>query len=238
MKTLSETWFAEGYIDFELKKYTLLAYLQEINSGFRENKLYPQLADIIFHFNNMISFRDNKKLMQDHFPRRFTGIQLEKLTLLYEQVIEDDELMKELEDIIHYATGKMQKTISDGAEIYEFVEEKIIIMPIGIVPLDNTEGYFFLNNGNEKNTLVYRYRLTIFEKHDEKYRGIKTDFIDSWCRSITSTYENIKMELIRKKTDLPNPAVYAIETSLSFPIAETLLPVAKRYLVKFISVAA
>jgi len=27
MKTLSETWFAEGYIDFELKKYTLLAYL-------------------------------------------------------------------------------------------------------------------------------------------------------------------------------------------------------------------
>ena len=30
MKTLSETWFAEGYIDFELKKYTLLAYLQEI----------------------------------------------------------------------------------------------------------------------------------------------------------------------------------------------------------------
>ena len=31
MKQLSETWFAEGYIDFELKKYTLLAYLNEIN---------------------------------------------------------------------------------------------------------------------------------------------------------------------------------------------------------------
>ena len=31
MKTLSETWFAEGRIDFELKKYTLLAYLQEVN---------------------------------------------------------------------------------------------------------------------------------------------------------------------------------------------------------------
>jgi hypothetical protein len=28
MKTLSQTWFADGYIDFELKKYTLLAYLQ------------------------------------------------------------------------------------------------------------------------------------------------------------------------------------------------------------------
>lgn len=238
MKTLSETWFAEGYIDFELKKYTLLAYLQEINHGFRENKLYPQLSDIIFHYNNMVSFRDNKKLLQDQFPKRLTGIQLEKLTLLYEQVIEDDELMKELEEIIHYATGKMQKTISSGTEIYEFVEEKIIIVPVGLVPLDNTEGYFFLNNGNEKDTLVFRYRLTIFEKHDEKYRGIKTDFIDSWYRSITSTYEHIKMDLIRKKSDLPNPAVYAIETSLRFPVEETLLPVAKRYLVKFISSAA
>ncbi len=238
MKTLSETWFAEGYIDFELKKYTLLAYLQEINHGFCENKLYPQLADIIFHFNNIIAFRDNKKNLQDHFPKRLNGVQMEKLSLFYEQVIEDSGLMKELEDIIHYATGKMQKTIGDGTEIYEFVEEKINIHPVGIVPLDNSEGYFFLNNGHQKDTHVYQYRLTIFEKQDEKYRGIKTDYIDCWYRSISSTYEHIKGELIRKKTDLPNPAVYAIETALSFPVEETLLPVAKRYLVKFISTAS
>lgn len=238
MKTLSETWFAEGYIDFELKKYTLLAYLQEINTGFKQNKLYPQLADIIFHYNNILAFRDNKKLMQDHFPKRLSGLQLEKLSLLYKQVIEDDELMKELEEIVHYAAGKMQNTITNGAEIYDFVEEKIVITPVGLVPLDISEGYFFLNNGQRKDTLVYQYRLTIFEKHDEKYRGIKTDYIDSWYRSISTTYEQIKSELIRKKTDLPNPAVYAMETSFQFPVEETLLPVAKRYLVKFISNAA
>lgn len=237
MKTLSETWFAEGYIDFELKKYTLLAYLQEINGDFRNNKLYPQLADIIFHYNNIVSFRDNKKMLQDQFPKNLTGIQLEKLSLLYKQVIEDNELMKELEDIVHFAAEKMQKTISNGAEIYEFVEEKILIIPVGIVPLDISEGYFFLNNGNRKDTLVYQYRLTIFEKHDEKFRGIKTDYIDVWYRSISTTYEQIKSELIRKKTDLPNPAVYAMETPLPFPMEETLLPVAKRFLVKFISAA-
>ena len=37
MKSLSETWFAEGYIDFELKKYTLLAYLKEVNKYFNES---------------------------------------------------------------------------------------------------------------------------------------------------------------------------------------------------------
>jgi hypothetical protein len=235
MKQLSETWFAEGYIDFELKKYTLLAYLKEVDTYFGEDKLYPQLADIIFHYNNIISFRENKRYLQEHFPKKFTGIQLQQLQLLYEQIIEDDEVMQELEDIIQYSSKKMQSTIQNGTEIYEFVENKLIISPIGIMPLDNKEGYFFLGNGGQKNTLIYHYRLSIFEKHDEKYRSIKTAFINTWRRSISHTYEQIKLDLIRSYTQLPNPAVYSIETAITFPVEETLLPVAKRSLVRFIS---
>jgi hypothetical protein len=238
MKSLSETWFAEGRIDFELKKYTLLAYLQEVNKYFNENKLYPQLADVIFHYHNIVAFRENKKYLQEHFPKKLTGIQLEKLQLLYEQMIEDDELMQELEDIINFSAGIIKSTITSGTEIYEFVEEKININPVGIIPLDTQEGYFFLSAGERSRTHVYHYRLSIFEKHDERYRSIKTSFVDHWIRSLSSTYEHIKAELIRHRKDLPNPAVYSIETDLGFPVHETLLPVAKRSLVKFISAAA
>lgn len=234
MKSLSETWFAEGYIDFELKKYTLLAYLQQVNKYFNENKLYPQLADVIFHYNNLVAFRENKKYLQEHFPKKFTGVQLEKLQLLYEQMIEDDELMQELEDIINFSAQTMKRTINNGTEIYEFVEEKLVISPIGIIPLDTHEGYFFLS-GHKKMTHVYQYRLSIFEKHDEKYRSIRTTYIDRWHRGIAHTYEHIKSQLIRYRAELPNPAVYSIETDLSFPVDETLLPVAKRSLVKYIS---
>ena len=238
MKQLSETWFAEGRIDFELKKYTLLAYLQEVNSHFNENKLYPQLADIIFHYNNIVAFRENKKYLQEHFPKRLSGIQLEKLQSLYEQIIEDDIIMQELEDIINYSTGKMKTAIQNGSDIYEFVEEKINITPIGIIPLDTQEGYFFLSTSDTKITRIYSYRLSIFEKHDEKYRSIKTAYLDNRQRNIAHTYEHFKSELIRYRSELPNPAVYSIETDLSFPVDETLLPVAKRCLVKFISTAA
>lgn len=143
MKQLSQTWFAEGYIDFELKKYTLLAYLKEINKYFHENKLYPQLSDLIFHYNNLVAFRENKKYLQEHFPKKLSGLQIEKLQVLYEQMIADDSLMQELEEIITYAASEMKTTISSGAEIYEFVEENLTITPIGIVPLDIQEGYFF-----------------------------------------------------------------------------------------------
>jgi hypothetical protein len=235
MKTLSETWFADGYIDFELKKYTLLAYLQEIHKYFSENKLYPQLADIIFHYNNLAAFRENKKYLQEQFPKKLTGLQLEKLQILFEQMIEDDELMQELEEIINYATGEIQRTITNGTEIYEFVEDKLVIFPVGLVPLDSNEGYFFLSEGGNSDTRVYQYRLSFFEKHDEKYRSIRTEYIDSWTRNLVNTYENIKSELIRWKQAMPNPAVYSIETELKFPVDETLLPIAKRSLVRYIS---
>ena len=235
MKQLSETWFAEGYIDFELKKYTLLAYLQQVNKYFNENKLYPQLAEVVFHYNNIVAFRENKRYLQEHFPKKLTGVQLEKLQLLYEQMIEDSEMMQELESIIHFAADTINTTLKTGAGIYEFVEDKLSITPVGLIPLDTQEGYFFLSSGNVSTTLVYHYRLSIFEKHDERYRSIRTSYIDKWYRSIGNTYAHIKSELIRGKKDLPNPAVYSIQSELSYPVDETLLPIAKRSLVKYIS---
>jgi len=238
MKTLSETWFADGYIDFELKKYTLLAYLQEINRHFRENKLYPQLAEVIFHYNNLVAFRENKKFLQEQFPKKLSGVQIEKLQVLYEQMIQDDELIQELEEIIDYSAVHMKTAISNGTEIYEFVEEKLTIQPVGIMPLNSKEGYFLLSEGSSHATRVYSYRISFFEKHDEKYRSMRTEYIDSWQRSISNTFEQIKSELINRNSALTHPAVYSIETSLKFPVDETLLPVAKRSLVRYISTRA
>jgi len=234
MKSLSETWFADGYIDFELKKYTLLAYLQEVNKYFDAHKLYPQLADIIFHYNNIVSFRENKKFLQEQFPKKLTGIQMQKLQVLYEQMMEDDDLMQQLEEIIFYAMREMRTTISNGTELYERIEDKIKISPVGLIPLEQHEGYFFLSSTLSL-TRVYQYRLSIYEKHDEKFRSIRTEFIDTWYRSIVNTFEHIKTELVRNRSQLPNPAVYAIETGISLPVEETLLPIAKRSLVRYIS---
>jgi hypothetical protein len=235
IKSLSETWFAEGYIDFELKKYTLLAYLQQVNKYFDQHKLYPQLADIIFHYNNIVAFRENRRFLQEHFPKQLTEINMQKLQVVYERMIEDNELMKELEDIIHYSAQEIKTTIQNGTEIYEFVEAKLNIEPVGLIPLDTNEGYLLICDGRFNTTLAYRYHLTIYEKHDEKYRGIRTAFIQEWIRSVSNSPENIKAELIRNRRDLPNPAVYNIETALAYPLEETLLPIAKRCFVKYIS---
>jgi uncharacterized protein YtpQ (UPF0354 family) len=122
--------------------------------------------------------------------------------------------MKELEEIIYYAVEKMNLTIKNGTEIYEFVEDKLNIFPVGLIPLETKEGYFFLCDGNVRDTKVYQYSLSFFEKHNEKYRSIKTEFIAGWER-ILLILTTDKLEPVTI-SQLPNPAVYGIGTKLSF----------------------
>ncbi|MEI8278456.1 MAG: hypothetical protein WCG87_01760 [Bacteroidota bacterium] len=235
---LSETWFIEGYIDFELQKYRLLAYLKEVSSCFSETKLYPQLADVIFHYNNLVSFRNNKKFLKDQFPKKLGAVDMQQLELLYEQMLADDDLMEELEHITEYAVTKMKGTIDNGAEIYEIVERQLHIEPVGIIPLYKNEGYMLIRYEQLAEIRAYYYAITLFEHQNAQYRGIKVQYIDRWMKNIINTYEQIKKELVQGYPILPNPAVFSVESSLNIPLDETLLPIAKRVLVKQIAVAA
>jgi hypothetical protein len=62
--------------------------------------LYPHLSDIIFHYNNIVASGKTKGFYKNISPRNFSGVPMQKLELLYEQMISDDELMAELEGII------------------------------------------------------------------------------------------------------------------------------------------
>ena len=232
--TLSETWFMEGFIDFELQKYRLLAYLQEVKKCFNETKLYPQLSDMVFHYNNLIAFQTNKQFLQDRFPRKLDALDMQRLELVYERMLADDEMMQELGRITQYAVDEMKGTISEGAEIYDFVEKKLEIEPVGIMPLYKNEGYVFLRYAKYPEVRIYNYTVTLFEHQNSKYKGIRMEYVDSRTKSLANTYEMIKLDIIRAYRALPNPAVYKVEFPLSVPFDETLLPIAKRVLVRHI----
>lgn len=238
MNSLSVNWFIEGRVDFEHKKYMLLAYLQQINKHFNNNKLYPDLNDLVFHYNNLLKFKQNKSDLQKAFPERLTEADIAAVKLTYEKMIQDDSMMQEIEHIISYSLDKMDPALQEGREIYEFVESRLKIESIGVVPLYPYHGYLLLANGDEKRTDVYEYMLTIFESKDEKYRGINTTYIARYDRNFIYTPEAIRKELVQSRRELPNPAVYHVESDIRFPLEQTLLPLAKRSLVKHISTAA
>ncbi len=231
---LSETWFLEGYIDFELQKYRLLAYLQEVKKCFKAAKLYPQLSEIVYHYNNLVAFKQKKLALQGRFPKIMDRIAENKLEIIYKRLTEDNDLMHELEIITDFSLHEMKGTISEGAEIYEIVEKQIKIKPVGIQPLYKNEGYLFIRCQEGNDLKVYFYTVSLLEHKDSRYKGIKLEFIDTRVKTLANTYEQIKIELVRTIRSLPNPPVYIVEYPLSLPLEETILPITRRALVKYL----
>ncbi|HTE33401.1 MAG TPA: hypothetical protein VK666_23630 [Chryseolinea sp.] len=235
MEKLSKDWLTQGLIDFEYKKYLLMAYLQTVKNSFGKVELYPFLADLVFHFRNLQALKENKALIRDSFPKELSVEEFKKLELSYREMIEDDAVMSELESIINFALPQIKESLQEGSVIYEYVESQCEISPIGVTPLYAKEGYLFVTQPPEKETNIYRYQMSIFEGSQEQLRSLNTKFVDRVEKSTLNTYERLKLDLIKRFKDLPNPAAYLILARMKFPFSETLMPVAKRLFVKHIS---
>ena len=235
MKKLSEDWITDGLIDAEYKRYILLAYLKSVRKAFGLKELYPSLAELVFHYNNLLRIRRNKETLSLKFPSEMTGIDKERLELVYKEMIKDDDIINELTEIIEYSLPQMKGVLEEGKEIYEFVERSCEVKPVGLLPLYVDEGYFFVAQHQKKKMDVYRYQMTLFEQSQESFRGIHINMVDQLRKGIGDTYEGLKRQLIKRYSDLPNPATFAIESKYTFPKNATLIPVVKRLLVKYIS---
>lgn len=234
MVTLGDDWLTEKHIDFEYKKYVLLAFLQQVEKDFELQKLYPSLREIIKHYNQVKAIKERKEELYNSFPAKATDIDTEKMQLVYEKIFHDNRLMHELESIINFSIPHLENHLAEGKKIYDAIESQLNIFPVGVVPLSSKEGYLFIRDGKNADTNVYEYDITFFEQSDAKYRGIHTEYVKTWETDLSMTYQYIKLELLKEKQNIPNPATYAIESEWVVPLEETLLPIAKRCLLKFV----
>ena len=238
MDKLKDSWLTDGLIDFEYKKYQLLAYFQTVNESFRRMELYPLLSDLVFHYRNLILLKENQTLIRESFPKELSPESFKNMIFNYRRMIEDDVVMKEIESIMEYALPHFKESLEEGSSIYEYVESKCEISPVGLTSLYSDEGYLFVTQPPEKETNVYRYQITFFEQSTEPMRGIHTQFLLTSEYSFSNTYENLKLDLIRRFVELPNPSVFLVLSKVKFPYVQTLMPVAKRLLVRQITKAA
>lgn len=238
MEKLPKDWLTQDLIDFEYKKYLLLAYLQTVKKSFSRVELYPFLADLIFHYRNLLDVKENKTLIREAFPKEISLEEFKKLELRYRELVEDDGIMSELESIIEFAIPQIKDSLEEGTIIYDYVESKCEISPVGLTPLYANEGYLFVTQPPERETNVYRYQVSIYEDSKEQLRSLNTIFVECLSKDSLNTYERIKLDLIKKYKDLPNPAAFLLLSKMKFPFSETLMPVAKRLFVKHLSTAA
>ncbi len=238
MEKLDSNWLVNGLIDFEYKKYTLLAYLQTVDHRFASQRLFPCLSDLIAHYEQLRLFRERKQALSDVFPKEIVKADLEALRFEYHRLVEDDQLMKIIEDVVRYAMPLFEQEIKQGRMLYDEIERQMAFYPVGITPLNKNEGYLLLIIEETSDLKIYRYEMSLFESSGAAYRGIHTLLLEERKMSPFYTVENVKLSLLKSYPDLPNPATYAVGITKKLPEQETILPVAKRLLMRRLSEAA
>lgn len=230
MAFLSENWITEGGIDFELKKYLLLAYEQKVRSHFSHRRLFPALKEAQRHYQNCLALHQERDDLKKALPRDLVAFDPIKMKPVYQKKHEESLQMTEIDNILTFSLPVLSDIVSRGKELKQEAYSQLNIGPVGILPLRHDEGYLFLYRTISKETTVYEYRITLFS--GQKERMIRTRLIDTVYKSHTTTFENLKLDLTRRYTHLPNPAAYVVESPSEYPEEEALLPLAKELMLK------
>ena len=212
MERLRPGWFLQGLWDEEYQRYRLLAYLAKVQAAFFAQRLYPPLSDLIESYKELL-----------------TIAQAQQTTAPLEDPA--DTLYR----LIQFAIPKLEESIQEGQEIYELIEQHLQVEVVGLIPLYKAEGYLFIRRGGEKVVRAYRYEIRPIQDK-EGFLGIHMEPVEEFVFSILATpFTILREKLLKAYKDLPAPLTLAVESPLQVPLQETLLPIIKRNLPRWVA---
>jgi hypothetical protein len=237
MKALSLETFLSSDTDWEKNQYKVLGGLKEYRTDLYRKKLYPGLSELIELMNLLEDVLRHRKTISKGFKKEITDFDVRNKTIIYHTLERLSPNVEFLFDLIEWALPKIKDVIDEGIVLFEYVEKNLKIEHVGLLPLYTSEGYFIIPDNKEALYKVMRFEYSLFFTGMASLRSLKARHIDTHSMAhLQNNPESIKLELINKFRDLPNPATYVCVTELDFPFGETILPVAKRKLIN--SVAA
>ena len=203
---------------------------------FQYYKIYPHLSELIKIHRTLRDVISRLTDLRNQFPKRIGKIDWVNQRIEHEVVFVDGTDLSAVENLITWATPKIEQVIKEGIAIHEYVETELTVEHVGILPSYRDEGYFFVPDNTLQKLNLFRFELSIFKSSEDDYRSLKTRFLKALKQGgVRHSPGSIKLDLIREVKELPNPATYTFDTKLDFPFDQTILPVAKRKLMWAIS---
>jgi hypothetical protein len=233
-----ENWLADGVIDSEYKQFVLLAWLQRVRSEYDAARLYPALSESIEAHRKLSELSMVQKALDARSDGDVTGIDWKKMQLTKAASSEHPELRNYLNELIAFALPRIEESIDEGKALYNWVEEHVEFDPVGVVPLYKNEGYLLILESDDTGVLAFRYRKSKLEFEQSIAHQLEFELVDQTKRSFSTTLAQVKLNLIKRFNDLPNPATFLFRSKLGFPLSETLLPIAKRRLLRELALGA
>jgi hypothetical protein len=235
---LPDDWIVRPALDAELKRYTLLSYLQKVKARFDDARFFPHLDDLITHVDMLAKLNDDLGRLRDAAPRDLIGFDTTTGDPIYSATVTDPDALGVIDEVIHFSLPELSAMVRHGRERVDEVLTCARFEPVGLLPLDLRAGYLLLREGGEAH--AYAYEVSMLRNGDDaqQHRGVRTHYLASFPLSLANHYAAIKGALVRANRDLPNPATFLFEPAYALPRIETCLPIARRMVWNAVSAAA
>ncbi len=218
--------------DPEAARYRVLAGLQEARHAFGRSCVYPHLSDLIAVRRALREVLDGAARVRDAHPGRLSGVDWETGALRYDASAFDAAPLL-AEDLARWALPHLDATIDEGRTLFEFVDEHAALEAVGLMPTYRQEGYLLVPRP-DGGLLVLRYAVSALTGEDGRYRSLRTTPVVVDLAPLAPPHA-WKAALTAACPDLPAPATFRVDTDLPFPVEETVLPVAKRKLLRLVA---
>jgi hypothetical protein len=237
MKQLSVNWFVEPLFDFEYKTYEVLAYAKSVTDQFAQHRFYPYIDEVVQHKALLDGFIHAKASVEGKLRSDLIELDLDHLRLIREQLPDSSGLIRELDSILHFASRTFTKLQSAGMDQLASLSEKVEITPVGIQVSAEHPGFLFFRKGSSVRIYSYRFRLVRRPYSAGAYKDVCTQYLSELSTHQFTNYSHIKWDLIKSQKSFASTALnaYLVETSANLPQHETLIPLAKQFLIKAVA---
>jgi hypothetical protein len=229
-------WLFQEPIDLEHKQYVLLDYLQKLDKNLNNLKLYPQFQEISLHLAsiNLLIEKGQYLTLGRQLKDPDDEILISDLIPVNCPLLTQEEIL-EVYDVCKFSTENLKDYFNHAKAIWDIVNDTVSIEvvqnPKNIEP---KQGLFFLDY--KEKTYLYEFII----------KQIKKDSLETKCQ-IKKICECPKGEFNEKLKDIKKPLiknlqdeevhgkliVFTVNHNNSYPLKETLLPIAKRKIMNY-----
>jgi hypothetical protein len=224
---LGSNWFYRPRLDYELKRYEALAFEQYLAKCLHENILIPPLTELNIQLKAIYQFLHELKAERYLSNKKISSIDLERAHINYVTV--KDESLSEVERICKFLLKKITPFKDDFENLKKKAQQEIEVIPVGVCPVYWNEGWLLLKNKTKIDAYIYRHKMVLNETGQD---SLDTCFYESFDYKYEGSPNEVKRTLMKEYKDLPNPATYFINSVSTYPLVETVLPLAVEKLVQ------
>jgi hypothetical protein len=233
---LDPEWIYQDPIDFEHKKYKLLAYLQKCDKRFDELKIYPDFVELSLHLANLQSISKEKTMLTT--KKKFKSCDDE---ILFKELIPkkipklDDAEQLEIDKTVRYSGEKIYEAFNIAKSIWTIAQDAISVqIKKNKDRLEDGMGYIYFRRRSDEKLLVWEYEI----KKEADYELSTKAYLNLIFSG--SSDEKTFTDIIEEKStwnhteyfkDIP---AFEVKSSQEFPFEETFIPMMKRQLMSYV----